>query len=65
MLIANFVPGLRDAGYMEACMDWWLTYRTPSQMMALLSGIDGNRIQSARTFLDADKNMVFLEVNKR
>ncbi len=37
LLIANFASGLTDAGYMEAFMDWRLTYRTRDQMRSLLS----------------------------
>lgn len=27
LVVANLTPTLLDAGYMEAAMDWWLTYR--------------------------------------
>jgi SAM-dependent methyltransferase len=63
-LVANFEPGLHDTGYMEACMDWWLIYRTPRRMAALISGIDPHRIAAFRTFRDSQRKIVYLEVTK-
>ena len=61
LLLANFLPDIRDAGYMEAVMDWWLVLRTPDEMRALLAEAQ-NRVRDAVTFLDPDRNIVFLEV---
>lgn len=35
LLVTNFVPDLRDVGYMEVFMDWELVYRTRQEMMEL------------------------------
>jgi SAM-dependent methyltransferase len=39
LLIANMMPQLPGAGYMEAVMDWWLVYRTLPQIQNLSSGL--------------------------
>lgn len=39
LLIANFVPSLRDVGYMECFMDWWLVYRSAADMNLLTGQI--------------------------
>ena len=39
LLIANMLPELPSAGYMEAVMDWWLIYRTIPQLKALAEGL--------------------------
>jgi SAM-dependent methyltransferase len=39
LLIANMLPGLPAAAYMEAVMDWWLIYRTLAQFAALSSDL--------------------------
>jgi SAM-dependent methyltransferase len=41
LLIANMLPELPSAGYMEAAMDWWLIYRTIPQLRALAEGLGG------------------------
>ena len=65
LLIANFVPELPDAGYMEAFMDWWLIYRTPQQLRALANGVDPHKLLDMRTFRDTTGSIVFLEITRR
>lgn len=36
LLLANFMPGIPEAGYMEAISDWYLTYRTPLKFAQLV-----------------------------
>jgi hypothetical protein len=36
LLVANFLPGSKSTGYMEAFLDWWLLYRTPEALLSLL-----------------------------
>jgi extracellular factor (EF) 3-hydroxypalmitic acid methyl ester biosynthesis protein len=43
LYIANFTPDLPDIPYMEAVMDWWLTYRTVADMQQLVPDIPGTR----------------------
>jgi SAM-dependent methyltransferase len=64
LLVANFLPDIWCAGYMETFMDWQLIYRDTAQMQALASTIPSNEIRSSRTFTESHENIVFLELNK-
>jgi hypothetical protein len=35
LLAANFLPELKDAAYLEACLDWWPCYRGEQELSAL------------------------------
>jgi len=39
LLIANMMPDLSGAGYMEGVMDWWLIYRTVREVRKLSAGL--------------------------
>jgi SAM-dependent methyltransferase len=64
-LVANFVPDLRDIGYMETFMDWRLIYRDETELEALASDLPPDRVGEKRTFRDSHQNLVFLEVVKQ
>ena len=65
LLIANFLPGIRDVGYMESYMDWNLIYRSESDMLDLLSEIPRGEIGRATLTVDDAQNVVFLQVRRR
>ncbi len=65
MMVANFLPGVRDVGYMEAYMDWQLVYRTRQDMADLTAEIPESEIREVRIFSEEQRNIVFLEVRKR
>src|SRR6202011_3337134 len=44
LLLANFLPNIRDCGFMEAVMDWWLTYRTEHDLEGLLEEIPSEMV---------------------
>jgi extracellular factor (EF) 3-hydroxypalmitic acid methyl ester biosynthesis protein len=49
LLIANMLPELPGAGYMEAVMDWWLVYRSLSEIKDLSRGLGpGYRVTTRR-----------------
>jgi len=64
MLIPNFLTGVRDAGYMEAFMDWRLIYRNQSDMMALAAALPRNSVADCQVFDDSDDAITFLLVTK-
>ena len=64
MLIANFLSGIRDAGYMEAFMDWRLIYRNRSDMIALAAALPRNSVADCHVFEDPDDTIACLLVSK-
>jgi extracellular factor (EF) 3-hydroxypalmitic acid methyl ester biosynthesis protein len=65
LLLANFLPQVRDIGYMETFMDWHLIYRNRVEMADLTSGIDEAEIASIKIHSEEHLNIIFLEVEKR
>lgn len=64
MVLANFLPNIPYIGYMEALMDWWLIYRSETEMQTLVTGIK-QHIQGSHLFRDPDENIVFMEIIKK
>lgn len=62
--IANFVEDLWSAAYMEAVMDWWLTYRSEDRLNALADRIAPGKVASRRTFCEPERNVAFLEITR-
>lgn len=65
LLIPNFNPSLRDIGYLEAFMDWWLLYRDDEEMDRLLSAIPEAEIARSSHYRERHGNITFLEVTRR
>ena len=65
LLVANFLPGIRDIGYMESYMDWKLLYRTRQEMLDLSVLIPQADIRDIRIFTEENQNIIFLQVWKR
>jgi extracellular factor (EF) 3-hydroxypalmitic acid methyl ester biosynthesis protein len=64
LLVANFVPELRDIGYMETFMDWHLTYRRADEMPVCASTIDPAAIASQRVFTEENDAIAFIELTR-
>ena len=62
LVFVNFLPDIRDAGYMEAVMDWWLIHRGEEAMLDILNGLPGAEVASHHQFTDPDRNVSFMEV---
>ena len=65
MVIANFLPEIRDVGYMEMYMDWHLIYRNRAEMLALADPILESEVREIRLRSEDNQNIVFLELTKR
>lgn len=65
LLIANFLVGVKDRGYMESFMDWHLIYRNHSQMLDLAMAIDQTQVQDIHLTADDDFNIVILHLTKK
>jgi extracellular factor (EF) 3-hydroxypalmitic acid methyl ester biosynthesis protein len=64
MLIPNFLPGVRDRGYMESFMDWHLIYRNHADMRALADALGKSAVADCQIFDDGDDSITFLLVSK-
>ncbi len=64
LLVANFLPGVRDTGYMEAFMDWKLVYRSRRDMVALTDDIPESEIKSVELWSEEALNVIFVRVTR-
>ena len=65
LLVANFLPGIRDVGYMETYMSWRLVYRTRQEMLDVARCLAQSEIRDIRLFSEEGQNIIFLMVTKR
>jgi extracellular factor (EF) 3-hydroxypalmitic acid methyl ester biosynthesis protein len=64
LVVANFLPGIPDLGYMESYMAWPLIYRTRLEMMGVSSEIPQPQIREVRVFTEENQNIIFLQITK-
>ena len=64
LLLANFLPDIRDVGYMETFMHWTLIYRDRAQIMDFVGDVAGEDIARLHYFMEPNRNIGFLEVVK-
>jgi extracellular factor (EF) 3-hydroxypalmitic acid methyl ester biosynthesis protein len=65
LIVGNFVPGIYDVGYMEACMGWTLIYRDGSAMLRLTNSLPQDEISTRRIYTLTVPDIVYLEVRRR
>jgi SAM-dependent methyltransferase len=65
LLVANFLPGILDVGYMESFMAWKLIYRTRQEMVLLAEEVPQSQIRDIHIFAEDNQNIIFLQVTKR
>lgn len=64
LLVSNFLPQLKNVGYMETFMDWRLIYRDQAQLNAVVADIPLDMIYDKRLFVEENDNIAFLRVIK-
>ena len=64
LMVANFLPGVHDIGYMEAFMDWFLIYRDRREMVELTTQIPEEEVHDIRLISIENKNIICLEVTR-
>jgi extracellular factor (EF) 3-hydroxypalmitic acid methyl ester biosynthesis protein len=64
LLVANFLPGILDVGYMESFMAWKLIYRDRGDMIQLADDIPQEQIGDIRIVAEENQNIIFLLVTK-
>lgn len=64
LMVANFLPNIRDVGYMEVFMAWDLIYRNRTEVMELTMEIPQEEIRDVRVFSEDNTNILFLEVTR-
>ena len=65
LILANFLPDIRDAGYMEIFMDWRLIYREEREIRAFAAKIPREHIAATKYFTEPNRNVGFLEITRR
>jgi SAM-dependent methyltransferase len=65
LLVANYLPEIRDVGYMESYMAWKLVYRSRQEMLGVADGIPEADIRDIRMFTDEQHNLMFLHITRR
>ncbi len=65
MLVANFVPDIADAGYLESYMAWQRIYRDEREMRTLIDGIPREQVADADLAFDGARNMIYLLVERQ
>lgn len=65
ILICNFLRNIIGIGYMESFMDWKLVYRDLEDMDKLASVIPNSEIAGKDIFVEENKNIVFLKIQKK
>ena len=65
LLVANFLPGIRDVGYMEAFMDWNLVYRSRQDMIDLTHALPEAEVKNVQLWSEEALNIIFLRVTRQ
>ena len=65
LLLANFLPSSSSTAFMEAYMNWWLIYRTKTEMLTLVNTLPEEEMGQCHLFTEENENIVFLEVERR
>lgn len=64
LLVANFLSGIEDAGYVEIFMDWSLIYRDHDEVAGLAAHVPKYELADVNIFNDSNENIGYLEIRK-
>lgn len=64
LVLANFLPGIPDQGYMESFMAWHLIYRTRAEMLDVAARIPQPEVRDIHLFAEENQNIIFLQVTR-
>lgn len=64
LVIANFVPDIRDSGYMETYMGWDLIFRSPDEILDLASELPPSVRGTASTYFLHSADICYLSVRR-
>jgi hypothetical protein len=65
LLLANFMPGIIEAGYMEAFMRWNLIYRTPDDLRELCALLPDEKVACINVWAEDARNIAYVTVTSR
>jgi extracellular factor (EF) 3-hydroxypalmitic acid methyl ester biosynthesis protein len=65
LLITNFVPGIKEWGYMESYMAWQLIYRDEKDMVEITQDIPREQMDRLEICTEEQNNIIFLCIYKQ
>ena len=65
LLISNFASDSAESAYMEACMNWWLKYRSEEEMEAIIRNVPKGKLKRKRLFRDKTGRIIFYSIIKK
>ncbi len=64
LLIANFLPNIKDIGYIESYLSWHMIYRDEKIVEKLIQEVPKNMIKTIKIFREEYNNIIFLILYK-
>ncbi len=64
LVLASSAPDSPQIAYVEAFMDWWLSYRAEDAMRRLAAAVPKQELAGLRVSRDPLENLVFLELSR-
>ncbi len=65
LFVANFLPEIGDAGFMESYMAWNLIYRSDDEMMDFIVDVAQDQIEYVNIITEDEGNIAFMTVGRR
>jgi O-methyltransferase involved in polyketide biosynthesis len=64
VVVANFIPDIADAGYMESYMGWHLAYRHREAMLRLAASLPSYREECTRCYSLGCSDIIYLSISR-